>query len=82
MARSAFVGSIAATALGGVLRERGAELPQPAVIPKPQAPRRYLGGSRLYTPNGDRECGRRARQIAAGSLRAENGLRLPATLLP
>lgn len=36
-------------------------------------------GSRLrkttyFTPNGKRECARRVRQIAAGSLKVENGL--------
>jgi hypothetical protein len=29
-----------------------------------------------HTPNGKRECARRRRQIAAGSLRVENGLSL------
>lgn len=53
----------------------------PATVPTPTA-RKYLGGSRLYQPNGARECARRARQIAAGSLRAENGLRSPGALLP
>jgi hypothetical protein len=32
--------------------------------------------------NGVRECARRARQVAAGSLRAENGLRVTGALLP
>ncbi len=29
---------------------------------------------KLYEPNSERECARRRRQIAAGSLRTENGL--------
>ena len=54
-----------------------------AAIPLPRRPLQVGPGQRrlrrgrfgkTYTPNGDRECARRARQIAKGSLRRENGL--------
>jgi hypothetical protein len=42
-----------------------------------------LRASAVYEPNGARECARRARQIAAGSLKHANGLRDPGgPLLP
>ena len=79
---------IAALALRDMVRMADAEVraqtvPVPAAAPKPAPqPRAYLGGSRRYKPNGARECARRARQVAAGSLRAENGLRVTGALLP
>jgi hypothetical protein len=47
-----------------------------------QHPRAFYRQS-LHLPHaGTRECARRARQIAAGSLRRENGLRSVGALLP
>ena len=80
------IGPAAAMVFAAMLHARGKPLPERprarVAIPKPDAPRAYLGGSRLYAPNGDRECARRARQIAKGSLRRDNGLRLPGSVLP
>jgi len=55
---------------------------QPVAVPKislpppPRATKSYRSHGKRYPMNGDRERARRRRQIAAGSLKPENGLRL------
>lgn len=40
----------------------------------PSPKRNYIKGSNLYKPNGDKECARRVKQIAAQQLKLDNGL--------
>lgn len=46
---------------------------QSSYIPAPRSAKQH-NRSTAFAPNGNRECERRRRQIAAGQIRAENGL--------